>query len=122
MMIPTPLGNFLTTPGGPAMGGNPLPPQPSPSGGTLPGVALQETVILAQQLTPTHPLMGGLVWSSKDEFAIWTGGKPLADWSGLHPSSPMMLCVPHQARPTSVSSSAKAYLDCTGVHAKDAHA
>ena len=68
-MTPALLSNFPTTPGGPAMGGNPLPPQPPPSGGTLPGVALQETMTSAQQLTPTHPIMGGLVQSSKDEFA-----------------------------------------------------
>ena len=109
MTTPTPLGNFPTTPGGPATGGNLLPPQPPPSGGTLPGVALQMASFSAQPMIPTTPIMGGLVQSSKDEFAAWMGGKPLVDWSGLHPSSSTKLHVPTQAHPTSVSLSAKAY-------------
>ena len=109
MTTPTPLGNYPSTPGGPTTGGNISPPQPLPSGGTLPGLASQVASTSAQPLIPTTPIMGGLVQSSKDEFATWTGGKPLADWSGLHPSSSTKLRVPTQARPTSVSSSAKAY-------------
>jgi hypothetical protein len=54
--------------------------------------------------------MGGVIQSSKDEYAAWTGGKPKADWSGLDPTGVTVMRVPTQVRPTYVSSSCKAYL------------
>lgn len=44
---------------------------------------------------PDEPTMGGLIQVRGDEFAAWTGGKPLADWTGLdgvlHHKSPQQM-------------------------------
>ena len=48
--------------------------------------------------------------ASKDEYVVWMGGKPKADWSGLDPTGVTVLCVPTQIQPTYAMSSAKAYL------------
>ena len=36
---------------------------------------------------PTKPKIGGIFQSKRDEFVIWTGGKPKADWKGLDPTA-----------------------------------
>ena len=36
---------------------------------------------------PDKPIMGGLVQSRRDEYVVWTGGKPKYDWSKLDDSA-----------------------------------
>jgi hypothetical protein len=53
--------------------------------------------------------MGGLLALSKTEWAAWTGGKPLSDWSGLEPSARNQHVSPNQLRPALVTSAQKGY-------------
>jgi hypothetical protein len=55
------------------------------------------------------PIMGGLLALSKTEWAAWTGGKPLSDWSGLEPSARNQHVSPNQLRPALVTSAQKGY-------------
>jgi hypothetical protein len=58
---------------------------------------------------PTAPTVGGLVTSSSGDPVAWTGGKPLANWSGQDPSASHHPLFPGQYRQTSVSDSLKSY-------------
>ena len=58
---------------------------------------------------PPKPNMGGLVSLSKSEWAAWTGGKPLSDWSGLDPTARDYHVSPNQLRPALASSAQKGY-------------
>ena len=54
--------------------------------------------------------MGDVVLLSKqDGWSAWTGGTPLADWSGLDQSATDELTSPNQLRPVNASSSQKGY-------------
>ena len=55
---------------------------------------------------PTSPKHGGVEQVGPDTFAAWTGGKPMADWSGLVNPTPSTIA-PNQYRGTSVASRAK---------------
>ena len=59
-----------------------------------------------EDVAPTAPKMGGVEKQSDDKWIVWTGGKPLADWSGLvEPNPPTTY--PTQYRPESIGSSTK---------------
>ena len=51
--------------------------------------------------------MGGLVQTSSTDWCAWTGGQPLADWSGLDPSAPTLPKDAYQYRPLSPGSAQK---------------
>ena len=124
------VGQFLKTPSGSELmqstQGNALdPPSPS-SGGTSQSTttphAMGGTQSMVLHPAPSSvmsqgdiihlrpPIMGGIIQSAKDEFAVWTGGKPKADWSGLDPTGVTVMCVLTQIWPMYMSSSCKAYL------------
>jgi hypothetical protein len=65
---------------------------------------------------PPKPNMGGLEALSKNEWAAWTGDKPLYDWSGLDPSARTDYITPNQLRPSEFWSGQKSYnYRCTGL-------
>jgi hypothetical protein len=97
------VGQFLKSPSGSestqsAQGDALDPPSPSSggtqstthaSGGTQSTAPLRAPSLVVKQgdiIRPRTPIMGGVIQSSKDEYAAWTGGKPKADWSGLDPT------------------------------------
>ena len=53
--------------------------------------------------------MGGLFLSSKDEYAMWTGGKPKPDWMGLNMSAPTSMCSLNQICPMYATLQVKGY-------------
>ena len=55
---------------------------------------------------PETPKFGGRKLIDADRWAVWTGGKPKADWTELEDPEPVAIA-PTQFRPTSVSSQAK---------------
>ena len=78
--------------------------------------ALQAASIGSQQATsttspfvPPTPKMGGISKVNATEQVAWTGGKPLADWSGLDSKSPKSPISPNQYRTASVSTSQKSH-------------
>ena len=58
---------------------------------------------------PDKPIMGNIINLAKDDWSAWTGGKPVADWTGLDPSVPDEVTSPNQLRPVNASASQKAY-------------
>ena len=88
------------------------------TGPTATGTISRDTVALVSDRTsttvdtvdkPPKPNMGGLVSLSKSEWAAWTGGKPLSDWSGLDPTARVYHVSPNQLRPALASSAQKGY-------------
>ena len=55
---------------------------------------------------PTKPKFGNVTQTGSETWTAWTGGKPLADWSGLEDDNPSMIN-PNQFRSSSVTSRAK---------------
>ena len=53
---------------------------------TVPPVAM--TTALSSILCPKVPTMGGLIQVKHDVYSVWTGRKPLADWTGLDMAAP----------------------------------
>ena len=83
------------------------------TGGTQSTASLQALSPVVSQGAIIHlgtPIMEGIIESLKNECAVWTGGKPKADWSGLDPTGVTVMRVPTQVRPTYISLSCKAYL------------
>lgn len=58
---------------------------------------------------PTAPTHGGIVQIDATTHALWVGGKPKADWSGLDPSALTEPVAPTQFRPQGISSAAKGH-------------
>ena len=58
---------------------------------------------------PKEPKMGGVTQLSKDEWAAWTGGKPLSTWTGLDPSASTEAESPNQLRPVHAGSQVKSH-------------
>ena len=53
--------------------------------------------------------MGGIVRLSKDNWAAWTGGKPITNWSGLDPTAETEHISPNQLRPVFAGAAQKGY-------------
>ena len=76
------------------MSSNPDPNNPSSTSGDPSVVPPTLTVATAATATtnstfkPPTPKMGGLIQVTATDWCAWTGGVPLADWSGLDPTAP----------------------------------
>jgi hypothetical protein len=82
-------------------------------------VGSQQTASHPSPFLPPTPVMGGVSKVNAIEQVAWTGGKPLADWSGLDPKSPTSPVSPNQYRSASVSTSQKShYYRTTGLDDK----
>ena len=68
---------------------------------------IQQPPAATTPFQPPTPTMGGLVQISASDFCAWTGGKPLANWSGLDPTAATAPQDDYQYRPASPSSSQK---------------
>ena len=91
---------FLTPPG---RAGNqkpaPVPPAPPPPPPPQPATS-------TSSFKPTKPKMGGVEQTDATTWCVWTGGKPLAGWTGLATPNPTSK-TPEQYRATSMTSQAK---------------
>ena len=72
-------------------------------------IGSQQAASVTSPFLPPTPKMGGISKVNANEQVAWTGGKPLADWSGLDPKSPKSPISPNQYRSASVSTSQKSH-------------
>ena len=95
-----------TNPAGYGMG----PTTPGGIGTTATG-GTATTSTTTQPPTLVTPTMGGTVQLTKKEWAAWTGGIPLSDWSGLDPKTAFFEPVsPNQYRPVFSGAAQKAFI------------
>lgn len=85
----------------------PLEEFPDPSSGEDPTIEI--TTSTTSVVKPTKPTMGDIVELTKDDWAAWTGGMPVHDWSGLDSKATKEYEWPNQLRPSYASSASKAY-------------
>jgi hypothetical protein len=59
---------------------------------------------------PVKPTMGNIQQVGANEYSAWTGGKPLASWSGLDSSAKQVPVTPNQFRPVNISTAQKGHI------------
>ena len=99
--------NLTSTTGAGSGTGGPNPPSGAGSSNPTPHTS---TVPTTTPWMPTKPIMGGTQQVGANEFSAWTGGKPMADWSGLDPSSKQVPVTPNQYRPVYIATAQKGHI------------
>ena len=104
----------------PAQGGMEVGRMPAQSGRplTAPPLMTQSFMspigsMVSTGIQPKRPIMGNLIQITRDEWGVWTGGKPNPGWTGRDEKAPPSFTCPNQLRPIKIVDAQKSFNHCS---------